>query len=300
MTMTQRGFDGGSYKYGFNGQEIERDLNKDISTALFWEYDTRLGMRWNQDPKQIIGVSPYVINGDNPIYYTDPLGDFRTKFGAYVYKLFHGGTVHEAQSEAHKGEWYVSKRVDGGVGKKGNGKQADGSIEINTVNITDQIKWGWDKENAQGSGGASGDPTYNNVNTGLGAFGIGWSTKEIMIQGAVADARGISMAQAEKSTFSQVRALGASGAGYMKWASRIGKGATVLGGLATIGDAAVNGGWQAHHTADLGIQVAIYSLSASVPVAGWLIGGAYFLGDVYFQSTHNGMSITQFYLDGKK
>lgn len=108
------------------------------------------------------------------------------------------------------------------------------------------------------------------------------------------------MAQAGKSTFSQVRALRASDAGYMKWASRIGKGATVLGGLATIGDAAVNGGWQAHHTADIGIQVAIYSLSASVPVAGWLIGGAYFLGDVYFQSTHNGMSITQYYLDGKK
>ena len=142
--------------------------------------------------------------------------------------------------------------------------------------------------------------SWTNLQTGIGAFGVGWSIKGLMIKGAVADARGISMAQAGKSTISQVRALGTSGAGYMKWASRIGKGATVLGGLATIGDAAVNGGWQAHHAADLGIQVAIYSLSASVPVAGWLIGGAYFLGDVYFQSTHNGMSITQYYLDGKK
>ncbi len=60
--------------------------------------------------------------------------------------------------------------------------------------------------NAQGGGGASGDPTYNNVNTGLGAFGIGWSTKEIMIQGAVADARGISMAKV--NNISNIRTLG--------------------------------------------------------------------------------------------
>ena len=151
--------------------------------------------------------------------------------------------------------------------------------------------------NAQRGGGSW---WINDFNNGLGAFGIGWSTKEIIIQCAVAEARGINMALAGKSSFSQVRALGASGAGDMKWASRISKGTNVLGGLATIGDAAGNGGWQAHHTADIGIQVAIYSLSASFPVAGWLIGGAYFLADVYFQSTHNGMSITQYYLDGKK
>ena len=71
MTMTQRGFDGGSYKYGYNGQEIERDLNKDISTALFWEYDTRLVMRWNQDPVIKYHESPYAILGNNPIWFID-------------------------------------------------------------------------------------------------------------------------------------------------------------------------------------------------------------------------------------
>lgn len=150
---------------------------------------------------------------------------------------------------------------------------------------------------AQSGGGATGDPTYNNVNTGLGAFGIGWSTKEIMIQGAVADARGISMAKV--NNISNIRTLGATGAGYMKVVKGVSTGANLLGAGMTIADGYVNG-FQAHHAADLGIQAAIYGIGASIPVAGWIVGGAYFLGDMYFQSTHNGMSITQYYLDGKR
>ena len=151
--------------------------------------------------------------------------------------------------------------------------------------------------NAQSGGGGTGDPTYNNVNTGLGAFGIGWSTKEIMIQGAVAEARGISMAKV--NNISNIRALGATGAGYMNVVKQVSRGTAILGAGMTVADGFANG-FQAHHAADLGIQAAIYGIGASVPVAGWIIGGAYFLGDMYFQSTHNGMSITQYYLDGRR
>jgi hypothetical protein len=78
------------------------------------------------------------------------------------------------------------------------------------------------------------------------------------------------------------------------------KGISTLGVIAgaglTIADGVANG-FQIHHGVDLGIQAGIYGLSATIPVAGWAIGGAYFLGDMYFQNTHNGVSITQYYLD---
>jgi hypothetical protein len=81
--------------------------------------DTRLGRRWNQDPVILVGESPYLVNGGNPIYYTDPNGDFKTKFGAQWYKLWHGGrTVRENKN----GEWYVIRNVKTSTGNKGNGK----------------------------------------------------------------------------------------------------------------------------------------------------------------------------------
>ncbi len=64
----------------------------------------------------------------------------------------------------------------------------------------------------------------------------------------------------------------------------------------TLADGFTNG-FQNHHGIDLGIQGSIYVLSAALPVAGWAIGSAYFLGDMYFQNTHNGVSITQYYFD---
>jgi len=40
------------YRYGFNGQEKTDELKGSGNhyTAEFWEYDSRLGRRWNVDP----------------------------------------------------------------------------------------------------------------------------------------------------------------------------------------------------------------------------------------------------------
>jgi RHS repeat-associated protein len=67
----------GSYRYGFNGQEKSDDIkgSGNSYTAEFWEYDPRLGRRWNRDPKPIIDVSPYATFLNNPILFQDPLGD---------------------------------------------------------------------------------------------------------------------------------------------------------------------------------------------------------------------------------
>jgi hypothetical protein len=69
------------YEFGFNGQlkinEIAGMGNH--NTALFWEYDTRLGRRWNLDPKPHIGTSDYSVFGGNPIFNADPSGDYFTE-----------------------------------------------------------------------------------------------------------------------------------------------------------------------------------------------------------------------------
>ena len=49
----------GGYGYGFNGQEKSTEINDNSYTAEFWQYDARLGRRWNLDPKPTIGLSDY-------------------------------------------------------------------------------------------------------------------------------------------------------------------------------------------------------------------------------------------------
>jgi RHS repeat-associated protein len=64
-----------SYRYGFNGQEKSDDVIVGNTTAEFWEYDSRIGRRWNIDPKPEISVSPYSTLQNNPIWNTDANGD---------------------------------------------------------------------------------------------------------------------------------------------------------------------------------------------------------------------------------
>jgi hypothetical protein len=44
-------------------------------TAEFWEYDARLGRRWNVDPKPMASISVYVCFVNNPIWFNDIKGD---------------------------------------------------------------------------------------------------------------------------------------------------------------------------------------------------------------------------------
>jgi len=66
-----------SYRYGFNGQERTTEINSDgnLYNARFWEYDSRIGRRWNLDPKPNISISPYSTFANNPIWRSDILGD---------------------------------------------------------------------------------------------------------------------------------------------------------------------------------------------------------------------------------
>lgn len=79
--MPGRKFSSGSgYRYGFNGQEKTIELNENMTTALYWEYDSRIARRWNTDPEKKDWFAPYLTFANNPIIYVDPLGntDFYT------------------------------------------------------------------------------------------------------------------------------------------------------------------------------------------------------------------------------
>ena len=65
----------GAYRYGFSGQEKSTEINSESYTAEFWQYDSRIGRRFNLDPKPNISISPYAAFENNPIWFRDVLGD---------------------------------------------------------------------------------------------------------------------------------------------------------------------------------------------------------------------------------
>ena len=68
-----------SSRYGFNGQEKDNEISGvgdgNDYTALYWEYDPRIGRRFNLDPVVFSDFSQYVCFLNNPIKYNDPLGN---------------------------------------------------------------------------------------------------------------------------------------------------------------------------------------------------------------------------------
>ncbi|RZK22962.1 MAG: hypothetical protein EOO43_09010, partial [Flavobacterium sp.] len=64
-----------SYRYGFNGQEKSDEIFAGLTTAMFWEYDSRIVKRWNIDPKSAVAESPYLCFKGNPILLSDVNGD---------------------------------------------------------------------------------------------------------------------------------------------------------------------------------------------------------------------------------
>ena len=73
--QTPRYYNGG-YRYFFNGQEADNEvLGEGASlSAEFWQYDSRLGRRWNVDPVFKEYESPYACFAGNPVRFADRFG----------------------------------------------------------------------------------------------------------------------------------------------------------------------------------------------------------------------------------
>ena len=63
-----------SYRYGFNGQEKDLEIFEGAMTAEYWEYDSRIGRRWNRDPITYPWQSSYATFNNNPVYFSDHSG----------------------------------------------------------------------------------------------------------------------------------------------------------------------------------------------------------------------------------
>ncbi len=76
MSMPNRN-EGSSYRYGMNGMEKDDEIagSGNSYTAEFWQYDSRLGRRWNIDPVVKPWESSYATFLENPIRVIDPNGD---------------------------------------------------------------------------------------------------------------------------------------------------------------------------------------------------------------------------------
>jgi hypothetical protein len=68
---------GKTYAFGFGGQLMNNEVKGlgNSYTAHFWEYDSRIGRRWNLDVRPTPGLSLYSAFNNNPILNSDPLGD---------------------------------------------------------------------------------------------------------------------------------------------------------------------------------------------------------------------------------
>lgn len=77
MGLAGRGFSSEKYRYGFGGQEKSDEIKGEGNsyTAQFWEYDPRVGRRWNVDPILKPYESSYASFANNPIWITDRLGN---------------------------------------------------------------------------------------------------------------------------------------------------------------------------------------------------------------------------------
>ena len=75
--MPGRNYNANSYRYGAaNGQEKADEIsgNGNHYTAEYWEYDPRIGRRWNRDQVVKHHESPYAAFANNPIWLVDPNG----------------------------------------------------------------------------------------------------------------------------------------------------------------------------------------------------------------------------------
>ncbi len=111
------------YRYGFNGMEKDDEVSGkgNSYTAEFWQYDSRLGRRWNIDPVVKHHESPYAAFANNPIYWKDPNGDDVINGNSKKTRYYQGKLESNSKKlEISKGEIhkYDGKNINDLVGRE--------------------------------------------------------------------------------------------------------------------------------------------------------------------------------------
>jgi RHS repeat-associated protein len=122
-----------TYLFSFNGQERDDEVSGvgNIMTAEFWEYDARLGRRWNIDPatSEKPWMSPYHSFSNKPILNIDPNGanddDYKlNKDGSIDLINKTEDPIDRIYATDQKGDVDCSNSIEVEKGVIGNGKYA--------------------------------------------------------------------------------------------------------------------------------------------------------------------------------
>jgi RHS repeat-associated protein len=120
MVMAERNYSSSKYRYGYNKQERNDEVCGigNILTAEHWEYDSRLGRRWNTDPLEFNNASesPFACFSNSPVNYfdekglepTNNLGDKKPKD-----KNGHGRIMRKYDRRLKRWERHNSERLKG-------------------------------------------------------------------------------------------------------------------------------------------------------------------------------------------
>jgi hypothetical protein len=90
MIMPERTWtsDSVGYAFGMNGQMKDDEIYGvgNSYTAEYWQYDSRLGRRWNVDPERMVLCfeSNYSVNHNSPLIFVDEEGDFPILIGILI------------------------------------------------------------------------------------------------------------------------------------------------------------------------------------------------------------------------
>ncbi len=173
MAMPGRKYTSGIYRYGFNNQEKETEINESVVRFEFRQYDTRLGRFFSIDPltKKYPELTPYQFASNTPIWATDLEGLEANYTSIPTNQPFGGETVPAGTKTSIYGprsDVYLEENnlLEGSSKVSSVGKSA--SVDI--VPGSKPAKNASDQHNYKISGGIAGGHAL--INTSDGIFGF--------------------------------------------------------------------------------------------------------------------------------
>jgi RHS repeat-associated protein len=274
-----------TYKYKYNGKELQEELGLNMTAMDFRQYDNAIGRFNSIDVLSELTPdwTPYRFALNNPVFWADPTGlTEETNPVNATCPTCPNTPAFKPLIDDPNNEYVYDPET----------KTASIVTVIEEVVIEATVK-------------KKSPPSFSDYvgfSSGMGALYMDARWSRLMNIG-----KQNNFVHSNGKVYSQnyaggrwhnaldVKASKAKFNSNIKALGRLSNGLVVVGALATIHDGATNG-WENHHTADLALTATFYYVAASCGPFGWVAGGAYFVADMATQA-YSGRSITENLLD---